>query len=193
MDKLIDEWPIFQNRATRAVQKGYEPEHWSGYSDQLLLQVLVKPSFASVVGWQLYQRDPVIYRRHPIENNGLPRYVACRTEWVKDQDVHKFASPITNLQYLNRLSPTMDFQMVETGPDWAQEIVKKLLAVSVPTFIKSNSIGLDGVSYELNWGNYMAGVKFQWWGDGPDEWRPITDIAIALVGQMETLRNHDNG
>ena len=163
MTELLDEWQAFQDRAVQAVQRGNESEHWPGYGSRLLLQVLVRPAFKSVIGWQLYQRDPVIYRRRTIENGGLPRYVACRTEWVKEQDVVKFISPVTHLQYLNRLSPTMRYEMVETDAEWCQQTIEGLLALSVPAFVKTDSIGLDGVSYEVNWGSYMAGVKFRWW------------------------------
>lgn len=180
-------WQVHSKGGRKAVRQGFEPEHISGYSDKFLIQMLTLPSFTSEIGWQIYQRDPVIYRRHPIENDGKPRFVGCRTEWLKEEDIQRLSSPVKSLQYLNRLAPAMIFQTVELDPQWTQQQVASLLSASVPPFAVSNSIGLDGVSYEVRQGSYMAGTCLNWWCDGPDEWRPLTEIVSAMLEELEDI------
>ncbi len=184
-------WQVYSKGGRKAVRQGFEPEHISGYSDKFLIQMLRLPSFTSEIGWQIYQRNPVIYRRHPIENDGEPRFVGCRTEWLKEEDIQRFSSPVRSLQYLNRLAPTMRFQTVELDPQWTQQQTASLLSVSVPPFAVSNSIGLDGVSYEVRQGSYMAGTCLNWWCEGPDEWQPLTKIVLAILEELEDIYAFD--
>lgn len=184
-------WQVHSKGGRAAVRQGFEPEHVSGYSDKFLIQILTLPSFTSEIGWQIYRRNPVIYHRHPIENDGKPRFVGCRTEWLKEEDIQRFSSPVKSLQYLNRLAPTMRFETLELDPQWTQQQIASLLTASVPPFAASNSIGLDGVSYEVRQGDYMAGTCLNWWCDGPDEWRPLTRIVFALLEELEDIRAYD--
>ena len=184
-------WQVHSKGGRKAVRQGFEPEHVSGYSDKFLIQMLTLPSFTSEIGWQIYQRDPVIYRRHPIENDGKPRFVGCRTEWLKAEDVQRLSSPVRSLQYLNRLAPSMTFQTVELDPQWMQEQLTKLLTVSIPAFVVGDSIGLDGVRYEIHQSATQTDTRFNWWCDGPAEWRPLTEIVFAMLEELEDIYAFD--
>jgi len=184
-------WNIEHSAGPEAIRRGFEPEQVSGHSDKFLMQLLILPSFTSEIGWQIYRRDPVIYRRHPIEKDGKPRFIGCRTEWLKAEDIQRFSSPIASLQYLNRLAPTMSFQTVELDPQWTQQQTSSLLSVSVPPFAERNSVGIDGVGYGLRQGNYLAGTCLNWWNEGPDEWRPLTKIVLAMLEELEDIYAFD--
>ncbi len=184
-------WQVHSKGGRKAVRLGFEPEHVSGYSDKFLVQMLTLPSFTSEIGWQIYRRDPVIYRRHPVENDGKPRFIGCRTEWLKEEDGQRFSSPVRSLQYLNRLAPTVKFETVELDPQWIQGQLAKLLTVSIPAFVVGSSIGLDGVTYEVYQSGTQTDTRFNWWCDGPDEWRPLTEIVFAMLEELEDIYAFD--
>lgn len=180
-------WYSFQRQATQAVRAGYAPEHISGYSDHFELQILKLPSFESTIGWQIYLRQPVVYRKHSPENEGLPKFIATRTRWAHQEDWQIFDSPVKRLEYLNRLSPRLHFGYQELEPIWIQDQLEKFHKLTLFPFVKDNSVGLDGVSYEINHGNSMAGARFGWWENGPPAWRSLIEIALPLFDQLELL------
>ena len=184
-------WQVCSTDGRAAVQQGFEPEHVSGYSDKFLIQMLTLPSFTSEIGWQIYQRDPVIYRRHPIENGGKPRFIGCRTQWLQEEDVKRFSSPVESLQYLNRLAPTLGFQTVELDSDWLQNKLTEFRAISIAPFVESNTFGLDGERYEIVQKGSMSQSHFGWWGEGPDEWQPLTTIVFAMLEELEDTHAYD--
>ncbi|WP_284420982.1 MULTISPECIES: hypothetical protein [unclassified Bradyrhizobium] len=49
-------------------------------------------------------------------------------------------------------------------------LLRDLRAISIPPFVKISGIGLDGTTYGIEAGGYMAGVRLSWWGEGPEEW-----------------------
>jgi len=184
-------WFTFRERAVDAVRRGYEPEHISGYDDHLELQLLTLPAFGLTVGWQVYRRQPTIYRQHLVENDGLPRFIATRTVWKHEADVEKLYSPLKRLEYLNRLSPSLSFQAVEVEPRWIQEELDKLHNLVIPPFVETRSIGLDSVIYEICQGSYMTGTRLNWWGKGPEQWLPLGEIFVSLWTTLEELMGSD--
>lgn len=179
-------WPAFRKQGMSAVRQGYKPEHVSGYNDHLELQMLTVPSFETVVGWQVYRRQPIVYRRYPTENGGLPRFLTTRTAWAQQADVEKFSSPVKRLEYLNRLSPNLSFQKVEIDSTEIQHLLRILRGLVLPLFILDDSIALDGVSYELIHDSSMTKTRLRWWGEGPEEWRPLIDIFTSLWTTLES-------
>lgn len=184
-------WFTFREQATDAVRQGYEPEHTSGYAEHLELQLLTLPSFAPTVGWQIYRLQPIIYRKHPVENDGLPRFIATRTMWMYQADLEKFSSPVKRLEYLNRLSPSLSFQTVEIKPGCIQKGLDGLHKLVIPPFLANNSLGLDGVRYEVCQGKFIAGTRLNWWGDGPEEWLPLREIFMSLWTTLEDSISSD--
>lgn len=178
-------WPALREQALSAVRTGHEPEHVSGYIDHLELQLLTLPSFETVVGWQVHRRQPIIYRRYPTENGGLPRFIATRSAWAQAADAENFSSPVKRLAYLSRLSPNLSFQTAEIDPVETQQLLKTLRGLVLPLFIVDDSIALDGVSYELHHDSNMTKIRLRWWGEGPEEWRPLIDIFISLWSMLE--------
>jgi len=186
-DTLTRSWDAFREEATEAVRTGYEPEHTSGYTEHLELQLLTLPAFWPAVGWQVYGLQPVVYKKHPVENGGLPRFIATRTMWMYQADVEKFHSPLKRLEYLNRLSPSLSFRAVEVEPRWMQEELDKLHKLVIPPFLVNNSVGLDGVRYEICQSSFMAGARLNWWGEGPEQWLPLRELFMSLWTTLEEL------
>ena len=178
-------WEVNNNAGRKAARRGFEPEHLSGYGDLLLMQLMMMPSFTSTVGWQIYQRSPILYRRRPIENDGKPRFLGCRTEWVQEEDLKRFSSPVTSLKHLSELAPTMRFQSVELDPEWLQSKQTELRSISIAPYVDSETFGLDGVRYEITQNGFKTHSCFNWWCDGPDEWRPLTKIVLAMLDELE--------
>lgn len=178
-------WHTLRDQAMSAVRKGHKPEHVSGYDDHLELQLLTLPSFETVVGWQVYRRQPIIYRRYPTENDGLPRFIATRTAWAQAADAERFSSPVKRLAYLSRLSPSLSFQTAEIDPVETQQALKTLRGLVLPLFIVDDSIALDGVSYELHHDSSMTRIHLRWWGEGPEEWRLLIDIFASVWAMLE--------
>jgi len=85
----------------------------------------------------------------------------------------------------------MKFRSLELDPEWIQGTLTRLCSLTLPLFVKSHSIGIDGVSYEVHYGDYMAGTKLIWWGDGPAEWLPLTDAMMSLWTTLETLATNE--
>lgn len=181
----------FREKAVDAVRRGYEPEHISGYDDHLELQLLTLPAFGLTVGWQVYRRQPTIHRKHPVENDGLPRFIATRTQWMHEADVEKFHSPLKRLEYLNRLSPSLSFRAMEVEPHWIQEGLDRQHKLVIPPFVATSSVGLDGVGYEICRGSYMAGARLNWWGEGPEQWLPLRELFMSVWATLEELKSGD--
>ena len=178
-------WEVNNNAGREAARRGFAPEHLSGYYDLLLMQLMTMPSLTSTVGWQIYQRNPIIYCRRPIENGGEPRFLGCRTEWVQEEDLKRFSSPVSSLKHLNDLAPTMRFQSVELGPEWLQSKQAELRSVSIAPYVDSKIFGLDGVRYEITQSGFKTQSCFNWWCEGPVEWRPLTKIVLAMLDELE--------
>lgn len=178
-------WPALQEQAINAVRRGYEPEHVSGYTDRLELQLLTLPAFGPVVSWQVYCQQPRVYEKHPTENGGQPRFIATRTTWAQQADMEKFFSPMKRLEYLNRLSPSLSFQTVEIDALDVQNGLERLHKLVLPLFTENHPGGLDGVQYEISTRDYFVGARLRWWGEGPEEWRPLIDIFTSLWAMLE--------
>ncbi len=196
----MTENPILFDQAVRdvlysdgleAVRRGFEPEV-AEHGKRLLLQLLTLPSFESVVGWQIYQCNPVISRKQLPSDEAKTLFVGCRTEWLQEEDVKHFSSPVKSLKYLNRLAPTLRFQMVELDAGWLQSKLTELRAISISPFIESNTFGLDGERYEIMQKGFIMQSHFGWWCEGPEEWRPLTEIVFAMLEDLEDICAYDS-
>ena len=64
-----------------------------------------------------------------------------------------------------------------------QELLDELAAISLPPFLPVATLGLDGASFAVLFGDAWRSACLSWWCDPPEEWQPLVrcyERAIAL-------------
>jgi hypothetical protein len=176
-------WPKFRIYAVSQVRKGFGPPYHKKRRPTNLFGILRDDSFYDVVGWQVYELT---------DGEEPPSYIAQRTCWKQDQDSRRVHDPIESLEIL-RLTAGQEIQPVlesaSVVPDAARIVAARdrILALWLPLRVERNNIGLDGASYELIQGDYMARSTLRWWGDAPVEWRDAGEIVMEMLEYLELL------
>jgi hypothetical protein len=83
----------------------------------------------------------------------------------KQLRVRKFASPIADV----------GLQVTECAVPHAiaMEIFTELSGLNIPVIALDLVVGMDGISYELNYKAGLHSSRFNWWEDVPKVWKPL--------------------
>jgi hypothetical protein len=178
-----DLWYDFQTLAVEAVRRGHDPDWDRSCRYHRFLQVIEIPSFDTVVGWQLFGKWTET-------SEGMPdEFIATRTAWLQERDMEAFRTPIDRLRvlrlkHLHRLAPALEFATVKADRDIVGGLISRLGEARMPNMITRTGVGLDGTTYEVVLGDYMAGVTFHWWEHPPEAWRELGETAMELLAHL---------
>lgn len=166
-------------RAEADVRDGFRPNLEGLGAATFLMQIVCLPSLSgSRIGWGLYRCSP--------ESGDSPTYIGTRTEWRADVDFERLRTPIDLVRCrVTGIDPTVSRREVEVDPAIVEDAWARISAVGFPLQSSPGEITLDGVAYELNLGEYLAGTTIRWWCDGPAEWQPLTKPVMALYEALE--------
>ncbi len=126
------------------------------------LQLIVAPSFEDVAVWEVRQAGE--WRLvHPrvVETTPVLRVVG--------HDLVPFASSALAAYFERVTSLTLPLRPDLTG-----------------------QAGLDGTRYELAvFGDLFSAFRFQWWSDGPEQWRPLMQLADEMHAAFSAAARGD--
>jgi len=77
----------------------------------------------------------------------------------------------------------------------ANRLLDDLAALSLPPFLPINTVGIDGVTFGIHFGNSWRSAKLSWWGDPPKAWQPMVtlyDDAITLFEKLLPVSTAQN-
>ena len=163
-----DEWYALQQEALSALRACGSGER--GYV--VIARALVLASFDDSRAYALLK---------PRGRKEAPELVK-RYVWRRTVDLGKFESPVVRLRYPRPLHPTVEADaerpLSSTGP-----LLARILDARVSPCVLDSPLGVDGVSYEVAFGDSSTRSTFRWWVTPPVGWEPFEQ----LVTDLETL------
>jgi hypothetical protein len=124
--------------------------------------VSVYPSFRDYVGYELL-RD-----RRDIEGD---RWLLSRRTWCRTNATSRAQADASFVVVANAIA--------ERWSEALQGFHASLNYVA--------PVGLDGTTYELAIGHYPGSLRLRWWGQGPNEWAPLTSWVRAFLEEVGAL------
>src|SRR5260221_7141095 len=77
----------------------------------------------------------------------------------------------------------------------AKKLLDDLASISLPPFLPVATLGIDGTTFAIGFGNSWRSASLSWWGNPPEPWQPLAlsyERAISLFEEflpVSTLRN----
>lgn len=76
-----------------------------------------------------------------------------------------------------------------------QELLDEMARISLPPFLPVATLGIDGVSFAIYFGDFWRSACLSWWGEPPGEWQPLArcyERAVALFERHLPLSTAHN-
>jgi len=158
-------------------------EHASGIGARAL-EILRHPEvYPSLPAWQ---RSDVLLRLTKFEGLGEywvwavarrdGRYLLRRVIWDRPADHRPGA-----------VDPTTFGSDANLPAELLDEQLAGLRSPVLAPFVRSDTIGIDGVKCGVEYGSYMASASLHWWSSAPDAWRPLVEWFRRCVDALEAL------
>ena len=160
------EWGLVRDRAVAHMR---ECGHIRVSKHRPQAQFLILPSFTDSIAVDIVR-----------SNDELAAYV---THWRLSTDIEAFATPVERLKHQTPFMPTYDTARINITHDRLNSILVQLSATQVQLSPTTNSISLDGTSYELNSGTGFTGVRLRWHNQLPEEW----SFLISVVDELQEM------
>ena len=170
-----DEWYGLMLRAMEILAKGSNVE---GIGISRLLQVIEKPSFAPASSWEIFEQHP---------RSAPTTHFCIRLRWRNDLDLEKFRNPVERLKHVRTLNPTIETHRMELNASFVSETCLMLSQIAVPAYAAEKTVGLDGTSYELAFGNSFSGARFYWWGNPSGHMKALAEATLRITEELEAL------
>ena len=171
----IKEWMALEKSARDLVRQGAMPV---AIGLKRLFQILALPSFDGLLGWEIFQK---------VSRSNEKSCFAVRTLWCRDEDAAKLESPIERLKYPRDLEPTIRAETIELDTVIVDSFLDRLKAIRIPIFLDNPRFGTDGTCYEFSFGQLFLGVRYRWWEEPPNEWKPLSDTVLEILRYLESL------
>jgi hypothetical protein len=174
----MNEWLEFQESALQELRARDDARERSVL---LVMRMIVLPSFQAAEKWEVC-----------CDNSGDSgeKYFAALTRWEREADMEKFRTPVERLKHPRELAPTFTILRFDLNAHRAGYWLERFSALSVTPLPKESSIGLDGTSFELEFGHVLfSGSRFLWWNDGPPAWRELTEGVRELLQELRSLQD----
>ena len=168
------EWAALESEAVRLLRDG-QPVLRRGVGR--VIHLLALPSFEPALGYEIY-RD--------VSDSSGTRYQAVRTRWERSLDLKKFITAVKRSRQLELL-PTFRRREFPIDTDYMDVMLRRIAEMTLAPLPGDNPAGCDGTSYEVDFGDFFADSRFQWWEDGPANWRELTLACRELLGKLDFL------
>jgi hypothetical protein len=164
-----ERWMAIETQALNSLRGA--GSSWRGVgSFRQVFHFLIVPSFSIVTAYSLSER------REPLDGY---RYYCVRTKWDRPYDTERFES---SMRMGLQLDPTLERALVKLTDEFAESILAEIANVSLPLFVQ-HSIQIDGTVHEFS----CAHVTLTWGETVPDEWTPLSNLAMSYVERVEKL------
>lgn len=160
MEQRQKEWREHETQATYLLEHPHLlPEQKGLGKFQLALRLWHYPAFEPYTVWLVYRGE-----------NCLLREVI----WDRQTDANRILDPLEGLKYGFQTIPSFRIRSVELVGEEIDRRLSDLKRISLPVFIQSNTIGLDGETFGITIGNGFLNAQVSWWCKGPQEWHEAT-------------------
>jgi len=169
----VAEWDELQTAAKAGLRDGRWIPAGSG---PRLARVLERPAFAPAVAYAVCDA-----RSDSADEPGGALWVV-RVAWRRDLDLPKFGSPVERLRVPQALAPTVEVARAAADPGAFFRLLEALRAAPVPALAGDpETLGLDGVTYELALDYVLTGARYRWWVKPPPGWEPLGAFARGVI------------
>ena len=166
------EWGLVRNRAVAHMR---ECGHIRISKHRPQAQYLILPSFTDSIAVDIVR-----------SSGELAAYV---THWRQTTDIKAFATPVERLKHPTPFIPTYDSSRIDIPNDQLDSLLNQMAATRINLAPTTNSISVDGTSYELNSGTGHTGILLRWHNQLPTEWSDLSSIVDAFQGMVTSTVN----
>ncbi|MHC4475297.1 MAG: hypothetical protein ACYTEL_06620 [Planctomycetota bacterium] len=142
-----------------------------------MLRVWHYPAFAPYRAWTVYK-----------DSAGAERgeYKLVRVTWDQRRDLHRLHSdPMNGSSEGFHAEPTITFNELTLPKSAVDTVLNRLRRERIDLFVETDSIGIDGETYGIDFGDYMSCTRVAWWCQGPKQWKRFTDLVVKLISILE--------
>ncbi len=169
VNELAEEWCRLSDEAKAIIRKG------SG-AESPRFRLFVWPAFWNRLGWEVWRN-----------NRDGPTGTAVLTTWRVDIDGPKFRSPVERLRYPRPMRPTIEVTRITIDGDWLQSRIETLRALSIAAMPLHDTIGLDGVTYELHFNAGFFHGRYEWFVHPSGGWEPLGEWMDETLEGLELM------
>ncbi len=166
------EWGLVRNRAVAHLR---ECGHIRISKHRPQAQFLILPSFTDTIAVDIVR-----------SSDQLAGYV---THWRQTTDIKAFATPIERLKHPTRFIPTYDSSRVDISNDQLDSLLNQLATTRINLSPTTNSISVDGTSYELNSVSGYTGIQLRWHNQLPPDWSVLSPVVDAFQAMVTSTVN----
>jgi len=163
------EWSLLRDRAINHLR---DFGHVKRPKYRPVAQFLVLPSFTDTRCVDLLERDD--------------RLVAFHTIWKSTTDINAFATPVERLKHPQIFLPTFESVELDVDAGTTQNLLSTIASVNLKLTPTTNTICVDGTSFELYVGPGYTGIRLRWHHELPDEWDELRPVYETFL-EIETL------
>ena len=166
------EWGLVRDRAVAHLR---ECRHIDTSKHRPLAQFLIIPSFEDTIAVDIVHSQ-----------QQLAAYV---TLWRSTIDINAFASPVERLRHPRPFLPTYESHQACVPTQNLAELLEQFSQIVLPLSATTNTISLDGTSYELRSGDGYSGIRLHWHNRLPEAWSMLDMIVDTMSTLAEDVRN----
>ena len=166
------EWGIVRDRAVAHLR---QCEHINIAKHRPQTQFLILPSFTDSIAVDIVQ--------------SAAQLAAYVTHWRQTTDIEAFATPVDRLKHPTPFIPTFDSTRVGISSDQLDSLLTDLTTTQINLSPTTNSISLDGTSYELNSGTGYTGIRLRWHNQLPKDWSVLSLVVDAFQAMATSSVN----
>jgi len=111
--------------------------------------------------------------------------VGVRRVWRRRVDLAKFESPVIRLRYGPKIQPTIDEEETALPRETVTSILERAAGARVPARIRERTIGTDGETYVLSFGDLFVSTRFKWWSHAPEGWESLEILRRAIAHAVD--------
>jgi len=67
----------------------------------------------------------------------------------------------------------------------ARQVLDELASIRMPPFLPVHTLGIDGVTCAIEFGNHWRSATLSWWGNPPDEWHQMVHSYRSAIMLFE--------
>lgn len=179
----------WQDLTMTAMDMLRRPHDGLGFGTAVLLQILCRTPINEPRCWCI--SGPI----H--EQDSSPEYVVTLHTWLSQtdypdveaiEDETGFVANTPEFKQVFRdrvpMKPTIETTRFSVNREAVRHHLSQISTLSVSAVIQSD-LPNDGCSYEASVGNYVSGVTYRWWGEGPKEWTLLTRSVHHILSALE--------
>jgi hypothetical protein len=180
-DGHAEEWHALERLAfayldkPHSIPKAQDLQHW-----QNLLRLWHYPSFTEHRAWSIYQQTK--------PSDRITKTSLRQVTWNRQFDAERLFKPMEGLQHGLHPQPTIE---VRDRPLDTDEFKRRVLALEDISFnlFAGRPLGIDGETFGIEYP--FAGLKANWWCEGPGPWKDLTAWAADMRRWLSSVADEE--